>query len=573
MIRLLLSFLSIWVCLHVTLVLPAQTMPVANYPQGYFRNPLNVPISLSGNFGELRPNHYHMGVDIRTLQKENLPVYAAADGYIAKIKIEPAGFGRAIYINHPNGYTTLYAHLNDFFPELDAFVKQQQYQQECWDVFLEDIPPDLFPVTKGDFIAYSGNTGGSQAPHLHFEIRKTIDDVNVNPLLFGFPLPDITKPVIIRLALYDRTRSTYEQYPKIVPLKKNVSGYITVPSLIKTSSPKISFAISAFDTHTGSANQNGIYEAWLYDNDTLITGFRMDNISYDDTRYLNAHIDYKTRAGGGPYLQHVSQLPGYLNSIYANIKGDGVIDISDSAVHNMKIVVKDTYENTSELMYSVQYNGPSPIIQPPADKLFYPGLIDGYEAGDCEFFIDENCLYDLVHVKYSRAFSASLTVFSPVHNIGALHIPLQDSFVVRIKPTSAVSLKKEHIVMQRSGVSGKSVQKVEWHNDWATARFRDFGSFQLLLDEEPPVITAFGIVNGANLSKATRIAFTVNDNYGRCKNFRAELDGKWLRFTNDKGRTYIYRFDDMCPPGRHELKVTAEDEAGNRATKLYEFER
>lgn len=573
MIRLLLNFLSTWICLHITFISPAQTEPVANYIRGYFRNPLNVPISLSGNFGELRPNHYHMGIDIRTLQRENLPVFAAADGYIAKIKIEPAGFGRAIYINHPNGYTTLYAHLNDFFPELDAYVKQQQYQQECWNIFLEDIPPDLFPVTKGDFIAYSGNTGGSQAPHLHFEIRRTIDDVNVNPLLFGFPLPDNTKPAIIRLALYDRTRSTYEQYPKMVPLKKTGSDFTTVPSLIKTSSPKISFAISAFDTHTGSANQNGIYEAWLYDHDTLITGFRMDNISYDDTRYLNAHIDYKTRSGGGPLLQHVSQLPGYINSIYFPMKGDGVIDISDGTIHEMKIVVKDTYGNTSALNYSVQYNGPAPVTQQPEGKLFYPGSIDGYEAEDCEFFIDENCLYDSVHIKYSRIFSASLTVFSPVHNIGALHIPLQDSFVVRIKPAASVSLKKEHIVMQRTGGSGKSVQKVEWHHDWATARFRDFGSFQLLLDEEPPLITPFGIVNGANLSKATRIAFTVSDNYGRYKNFRAELDGKWLRFTNDKGRTYIYRFDDMCPPGRHELKITVEDEAGNRATRLYEFER
>ena len=152
------------------------------YPKGYFRNPLNIPISLSGNFGELRPNHYHMGVDIKTAARENLPVYAAADGYISRIKIEPGGFGRAIYITHPNGYTTLYAHLNNFAAKIDAFVKQQQYANESWKVEL-DVSPALLPVKKGDFIAYSGNTGGSQAPHLHFEIRRTSDDVNVNPLL------------------------------------------------------------------------------------------------------------------------------------------------------------------------------------------------------------------------------------------------------------------------------------------------------------------------------------------------------------------------------------------------------
>ncbi|MEP7278133.1 MAG: M23 family metallopeptidase, partial [Bacteroidota bacterium] len=154
-----------------------QVFSPTHYPQGYFRSPLDIPISLAGNFGEMRPNHYHMGFDLKTDHHENMPVHAAADGYIAKIKIEPAGFGRAIYINHPNGFTTVHGHLNAFVPALDAWLKQQQYLLESWKVFL-DVPPGLFPVKKGDLIAYSGNTGGSQGPHLHFEIRTTNEDVN-----------------------------------------------------------------------------------------------------------------------------------------------------------------------------------------------------------------------------------------------------------------------------------------------------------------------------------------------------------------------------------------------------------
>src|SRR5687768_16097598 len=191
--------------------------PSSPYPKGYFRNPVSIPMSLSGNFGELRSNHYHMGLDIRTNKRENLPVVAAAEGYIAKVKIEAGGFGRAIYINHPNGYTTLYAHLNNFNSALEAYIKRRQYELESWSVYI-DIPPDAFPVRKGDFIAYSGNTGGSQAPHLHFEIRTTSTDVNVNPLLFGFSLPDNVKPRISRLAIYDRTKSVYEQSPKMYSL-------------------------------------------------------------------------------------------------------------------------------------------------------------------------------------------------------------------------------------------------------------------------------------------------------------------------------------------------------------------
>ncbi|MEJ7766298.1 MAG: M23 family metallopeptidase [Chitinophagaceae bacterium] len=548
----------------------AQVFLPKKYPQGYFRDPLAIPISLSGNFGELRPNHYHMGVDIKTMARVNLPVYAAADGFIARIKIEPAGFGRAIYINHPNGLTTLYAHLNDFLPQLDTYVKQEQYRQQSWKVFL-DLPPKLFPVKKGDFIAYSGTTGGSQAPHLHFELRRTSDDVNLNPLLFGFPLNDQVKPSILRLAIYDRSKSTLEQSPKIIPVKKSGIGFITTPSLVTVCSDKISFAITAYDTHNGSTNLNGVYEALLYDNNRLVTGFQMDNISYNDTRYINAHIDFKTRANGGSYLQHLSELPGYVNSIYLN--SSGVIDLSDGKVHAIRILVKDAYSNVSELNYNVRFNCPPGKTTEPAGKIFYPLMIGIAETEDCEFYMGENCLYDSVHVRHIRSLSSNPSVVSAVQTIGSTHIPLQDSMVVRIKPLQNIlPEKKGRIVMQRFAGSDIDVQKVQWQNDWASARFREFGSFQLVVDEEPPVIAPVGVTSG-DLGKSSRLAFLVRDNLDSFKNFRAELDGKWLRFTNDKGRTFIYRFDEMCPPGEHTLKISVEDEAGNIAVKEFQFKR
>ncbi|MEO5995617.1 MAG: M23 family metallopeptidase [Chitinophagaceae bacterium] len=565
-------YIAGFLLLQISFQIQAQIIS-KGYPKGYFRDPLDLPINLSGNFGELRPGHFHMGLDIKTLARVNQTVHAAADGYIARVKIEPAGFGRAIYINHPNGFTTLYAHLNDFSPALETYVKKQQYRQEAWRVFL-DIPPGLFPVKKGDFIAFSGTTGGSQAPHLHFEIRRTFDDVNLNPLLFGLPLQDNTKPVILRMAMYDRSKSTYEQSPKLIPLKRSANGYATLPPVILSTSRKVSFAITAFDTHTGSTNANGIYEAWLYDNDQLVSGFQMDNISYNQTRYINAHIDFKTRANGGSFLQHLSVLPGYLNSIYTKVKGDGVIDISDGAVHSIKIVVKDAYGNTSELLTAVRFTGAGSTTLPIPGKMFYPLMLDIYENNDCEFYMGENCLYDSVHVKYARTVSSNPALLSAVHSIGASYIPLQDFMVVRIKPLHVVTPDQaRHVVMQRFAGSEQDVEKVEWQNDWASAKFRDFGSFQLVLDEQPPVIIPIGFVNGANLGKAGRIAFTIYDNLKVFKNFRAELDGKWLRFTNDKGRTFIYIFDEMCFPGQHTLKISVEDEAGNSATENYQFTR
>lgn len=551
----------------------AQLFPPVNYPKGYFRNPLALPMDLSGNFGELRPNHYHMGLDLKTRRVENQPVYAAADGYISRIKIEPAGFGRAIYINHPNGYTTLYAHLNDFNAPLEKWVKEQQYAKESWNIFLE-LTPGQFPIKKGDFIAYSGNTGGSQAPHLHFEIRRTQDDVNLNPMLFGFPLADNTHPTILRLAVYDRTKSIYEQAPKIIPVKAAGSSYSTTPGLLRVGTPKVSFAITSFDTHSGSTNLNGIYEALLYVDNELVVGFRMDQISYNDTRYLNAHIDYRTKANGGAWLQHLSEPLGYINSIYRKAKGDGAIDISDQQVHAVRIVVRDAYGNASTLDYSVQYNGelPAPLVN--AGKMFYPFMLDGFETEQCEFYIGERCLYDSVHIRHSRSANTHPQGVSDVHSIGAPTIPLQESFLVRIQPGRSLSAAmQQRTVMQWYAGTKNDVQKVEWKNGWASARYRDFGSFRLLTDDTPPVIVPSGFVDGANLSTASRIVFTVTDNLGKCRNVRTLLDGKWVRFTNDKGRYFIYKFDEQCPPGDHVLTISADDEAGNRVERSFRFTR
>ncbi|WP_081145898.1 M23 family metallopeptidase [Niastella vici] len=554
--------------------LVAQIFPPTSYPQGYFRDPLDIPMRLAGNFGELRPNHYHMGFDIKTNARENLPVYAAADGYVGRIKIEPFGFGRAIYVVHPNGFTTVYAHLNAFNPALEKWVKDQQYQQESWKVFLE-LPANLFPVKKGDFLANSGNTGGSQAPHVHFEVRRTNGDVNLNPFLFGFPVDDAVPPQLQRLAVYDRTVSVYEQSPRLFPVRA-ISGstYMPTPSVITVTSPVVSFAIGAYDTQTGSTNHNGIFESTLLVDEQPVVAFRMDNISYNDTRDLNAHIDYKTKFQGGPFLQFLTELPGYANAIYRRNKGNGAIDVSDGAVHTVSIVVKDAIGNTSTLNFKIQYSGTDPERPAPAGKKFYPQMMDGFESADCEFYIGERCLYDSVHIRYNKSANTNTEVVSSIHTIGAPYIPLRDSFLIRLQPTRPLTdAERSRTVMQWFVGTKKEVQKVQWQGNWASARFRDFGSFQLVVDTEPPVIVPIGFTDGSNMSKAVRIAFTVKDNLEEFKKVRVLLDGKWLRFTNDKGKTFLYSFDEKCMGGQHELKIHAEDEAGNVTEKTYNFTR
>lgn len=549
--------------------LAAQIFPQKNYPQGYFAWPVLANKGIVANFGELRPNHYHMGLDVRTNQKENLPVVAAADGYIAKIKIEPYGFGRCIYINHSNGLTTLYAHLNDFVPALEDYVKQRQYQLEQWRVFLEDIPANLFPVKKGQLIAYSGNTGGSQGPHTHFEIRDTKSEKVLNPLLFGFPIPDNIPPSILRLAVYDRCVSTYEQSPKFISVKKVGNTYTTVPAVITHNTDKISFAITAFDKYSGSTNQNGIYEATLFDNEMPVVGFQLDSISYDETRYLNAHIDYKLRMTGGPFVQHLSRLPGYPPMLYRELAGDGVINLEDDSVHHIKIEVKDANGNLSVLKFGVQRNAAvlkPATVQTSFDKIFKPGYINVFENDKLSFYLDEKALYDSMHFKYTPLTSNKGFAFQ----LHSGNVPVHDTFYVKVK--APVNLNT-NMVMHRYWNNKHDYEKAVYENGYYKAGFRYFGNFELVPDTTAPTITPIGFKDGMNAAKLARLVFVIRDVTDELRNFRAELDGKWLRFSNDKGKTFIYKFDEHCGPGQHHLKISVEDVAGNKTVKEYNFTR
>lgn len=546
----------------------AQYFDKPAYNKQYYAWPVGAIKAIVANFGELRPNHYHMGLDCRTEQVENKPVLAAADGYIAKVKIEPWGFGRALYINHPNGHTTLYAHMNDFYPALENYVKEQQYKLKSWNVFL-DIPANLFPVKQGEQIGYSGNTGGSQGPHVHFEIRDTKSDKVLNPLSMGLPINDNTAPGIIRLAVYDRTKSTYEQTPKIYPLKKINGVYSPAGGKIKMNSDKVSFAITAYDQYTGSTNQNGIYEAVLYNNGTPVCGFRMDSISYAETRYLNAHIDYRYRAAGGPYLQHLSRLPGNDGGIYKSDGSDGVVDLEAGSEHAIRIAVADPNGNTSNVQFTISSNGAmSPGPRNPL-KTFQPGQVNVFENEEVQFYLNEKALYDSFYFKYSKTFDAAGRSMYQLHNPS---VPLQNYFTLKIKSNIFITDTSKAVIFRSYGGKTDYVKAV-YEKGWYKASFREFGNFVLLQDDTPPTISPLGFSNGMNAAKLGRIAFAVTDNTEEIKKFTATLDGKWLRFTNDKGRNFIYKFDENCPPGEHELIVTAEDQVGNITTKTYNFTR
>jgi len=540
-----------------------------SYPQNHFRHPLDIPMQLVSNFGEIRTNHWHMGLDIRTQQRVNLPVRAAADGYIARVSVEPGGFGQAIYISHPNGYTTVYGHLNSFFPALADYVKRRQYEQESWNVNLS-LPANLFPVKKGDFIALSGSTGASEGPHVHFEIRDTKTENNLNPLLFKFPIPDAVPPTLLRLAMYDRNRSTYEQTPQLFSLRKAGGVYTVSSGLLRTGSDKISFAIGAYDKFSAYNHVFGIYSAEIFLDDQPVSEFILDNISYDDTRYINAQIDYPMKSRGGGSLQHISPLPGAKEIAYTVFNEDGTIHLNDEHPHSITIEVKDANGNTSKLAFKVQYDEDLKKSYLPGSERFFPNNVNIFERDHFELFTTEKSIYDTVTVSYKETNSNTANAVSPLFNFLSAAIPSHDSVTVRINPTENIPAEwKDKVVIKNTSGARTFVEKAQWQNGWCASKFRQFGTYQLFIDKEPPTINS----PATNLSKASRIVFIPHDNFNSIKSFRAEVDGQWLRFSNDKGKVWIYAFDEHFSAGNHKLKVIVEDEAGNVTTKIWNVTR
>ena len=534
-----------------------------------------------------------MGLDIRTEAKENYPVYAAAEGYIAHIGIRPSSFGRFIIIRHPNGLSTLYAHLNDFYPALEEYVTAQQYEKQSWAIEL-DFTKEQFPVSKGSFIAYSGNTGGSQGPHLHFEIMDTKTEKRLNPLLFDFGLKDDVPPSLHKLAIYDRSKSVYDQTPLFYNLKNTDSGYI-IPKIpvINTGLKKISFALQATDRFSGSNNPNGIYSAKLYVDEVPQLAFILDSISYDETVYMNAHVDFKMRYNGGGFVQHLSRMPGDFGAAYHPIKTDGVIEFNDTLIHPVVVEVSDAHGNRSTLQFMIRYfdslSKPATAITKPL--LINPGMVTVVEKPGFEMFISDKAVYDTVSTVYLVTASSSPYAFSDIHQVAEGSVPVHDDMVVRLKLKKKVPEEwQDKLIIQRGDRRGSTVRKAVWQEQWLSAKFSDFGSYQLLADVLPPQINSLGSADTINLSAATRIIFTPTDNFG-VKSFKAFLysctgdstgyhcspdslsTGQWLRFTNDKSRNWIYKFDERCPYGVHQLKVVVEDLVGNTSTKSWWFKR
>ncbi|XZF13228.1 M23 family metallopeptidase [Chitinophagaceae bacterium MMS25-I14] len=568
--RSLLNFIAAGAVTIIALSASAQDNAAPQYPQGYFQNPLHIPILLAGNFGECRPGHFHSGMDIKTKGVENEPVHAAADGYISRIKMDKGGFGHALYITHANGYTTLYAHLNDFVPAVQKYLRTQQYRQKKWNVDLQ-LAPDQFPVKQGEQIAWSGNTGGSTAPHLHFEIRDTKTEHPLNPQLFGFDVPDTRSPVPTTLAIYDRNRSVYEQTPKLIGLKKAAGNYVPADDTITVSSSVAGLGLDVNDYMTGSDNTIAFYTTEWYLDDQLQGRIRLNDIGYDETRYMLAYSDYKVKKNSGQWIQCLFRVPGNkLNHIYEQLSpNDGALNPKDGQVHTVHIDITDDAGNKSTVQFYIRsQNQNGRYYCPQQYKSSEP---NSYKDQNIAFTMDENSLYDDIcfHIDKKedpRAFSDRFTIH-------AADVPVHHNFDLYIRPDKPIpfALRDKIAFVYNDGKTEEGTAAQKDDKGWYKCAVRDFGEYRLEADTTAPVITPVSKTAG---NKTSILSFTVKDNMTSVRKFTGTLEnGEWLLF-EPRGDRFFYRFDDgKCSSGAHVLTLTAADENGNVRTLKYRFTR
>ncbi len=555
----------------------AQTdLSVPAYPQDYFRNPLDIPVMLAGNFGECRPGHFHSGIDIKTQGRENLPVYAAADGYISRMRTSKGGFGHALYIDHPNGYTTLYAHLNDFSPAMQKYLRQQQYEQESWETDIT-LSPGQFPVKKGEQIAWSGNTGGSAGPHLHFEIRNTETEHPLNPQLFGFTITDNRPPVPLRLAIYEApVTNIYRQAPRLVPLKKTGDHYVPASSdtIVVHPDSETGIGIEVNDFMDGSTNTLGFYTAELYQGGALQSRIRLDDIGYHETRYLHAYTDYKTRYEKRNWIQCFFRLPGnQLHRIYDTLNAlQGQLKPLSKEIQEIRIVIADVYNNHSYVRFFIRADSTHRLAATGnCNTLFRVGKMNQLETNNLSLTLDADALYTDICFELDKKTDANS--YSDRFRVHDAATPVHSFFDLKIKPSRPIpfSLQDKIVLLYHDGKKETGTAAEKDQNGWYKKPVRSFGTYRLAADTIPPRIISLN-GNNNNLSAVREIRFRATDNMTSVQSFRATLNGRWLLF-QQRGNDFFYKFDEHCPKGKHTLEVIATDENGNMAVLSYPFVR
>ena len=585
------------------------------YQKDYFSFPINpgVTASLSGSFGDIRINHFHAGLDIRTGGREGKSVYSAASGYVSRIKVARGGYGNALYITHPNGLTTVYGHLKEYAKFIKTELVERQYKEQNWsiDLFFE---PNEIPVRQGEMVAISGNTGGSGGPHLHFEIRDK-EENTLDPSLFGFNevkdnvAPKVEFVTLKCLSADARVNGAFGSFD--FPVSLTSAGQYKLPSNIKAWGD-IGIEVYTYDKAQTSPFKLGLKYLELFKDNQSAYKYELDKLSFYNKIDMNLHTNYERMVSDNVKVHKAYFEPGNRLSLYQYSKDKGLVSFRDNGKHQISIILKDTYENVRRVDFPIQGQVfgdklvPNTLKSEEKTKATLHGkfvklirrksklplkLIDGNFSEEIspsyvnkaeEIFIidlDEHFFssYESEGTLYNAPFTGeSSSTFNKVSNGSfeidfketlyqpiyielrekdrALHLdkdihPLKGRFETRWR------VKRDDLMVSKDKIYYMDSRKPKyvggsWQNNTVTFQPKEFGTYDILRDITAPKIQAKTI-------NANRLLFTINDNLSGIKSFECKVNGDWvmMEYEYKNGQLWSEKINNMPFKGLVTLKV------------------
>ena len=530
------------------------------YPKDYFSPPLDIPMQLSGNFGELRPNHFHAGFDLKTNQREGLNVYAVADGYVSRIKISTFGNGKCIYITHPNGYTSVYGHLQTPVGAIQDYVLKTHYKEKAFEIEMY-LKPDELPVTKGQIIGLSGNTGSSEGPHLHFEFRDSKTEFVINPMFFGFDknLKDTKKPTISSVLVYplDGTTANQSKLPLLLNVSLQKDGTY-LASKVKANG-KIGFGITAVDFDDVSGNRNGVYNVSTFFNGNQNYNYQFNTYSFDEMRYINALVDYPRYKKSGQRVQKLFMKTPFALSIIKTDSLRGIVLVEPNLASTYRIEVSDYFGNLNSVNVPIEYDSATPIVnaEPVTSKYFVKYNRDtNFEKDNMSVFFPAGTFYD--------DFNMNFDVKNNKIYIHEDVIPVHSNFTITIKDSTYPEALRDKLYIGRNNSFNGTIR----NGNVFTAKAKILGQYGLVLDTIAPVIKIAKPIQDKWISDMKSIQFTIGDSLSGIKSYNGYLNGNWVLFEYDnKTRKITHKFDadSLVAEGANDLKIEVVDNVGNSA--------
>ncbi|WP_298344162.1 M23 family metallopeptidase [uncultured Algibacter sp.] len=534
-----------------------------NYPQDYFSNPLDITLVLSGTFAELRSNHFHSGLDIKTQQRTGLKVKASASGFVSRIKVSHYGYGKALYITHPNGYTTVYAHLSKFSPDIEAYVKQHQYEKESYEIELFPKAEDLL-VLKDNLVAYSGNSGGSGGPHLHFEIRDK-QERPINPMLFGIDIKDTTNPIIKSVYAYPLDENAFinskntKQKLRLTPLKNGDFNAENIEAI-----GNIGFAIGTYDRQDLAANSNGVYNIQTFINGSRNFELDFKRFSFSETKHINQLIDYEHFSTKKQRIQKLFRKNNPL-SIFKSTRNEGVIKVEDSTYSVYKIRVAD-YKN-NESWVTIHIKGTKKTATEPEAKKVTPYYIKANQTTNLKKGIVSVDLYkDTFYEDFYIDFEVTNDTLKLHKDVKAAKKNF--SITYDVSKFSNEDKNKLYIARLIGNKKYPSYTYTKRKDQFLTAKTKKLGTYALAMDTVKPSISARNFKSKQWLSKYRYLKVKIYDDESGISNYRATINGKWILMEYDyKTKTLTYDFNDsVINDTKNNLKVIVTDNVGNNST-------